>query len=47
VGVDLRRRDAVEWLNSHPGKRMPFGQFGDQLDCLREGLRLMGAYGPR
>jgi hypothetical protein len=47
AGVRAWRRDAVEWPNSHPGKRIPFGQFGISSTCFREGLRLMGACGPR
>ena len=42
AGVRAWRRDAVEWPNSHPGKRIPFGQFGDQLDLFPRGLALDG-----
>jgi hypothetical protein len=49
-GIRAWRRAAVEWLNEHPGKRIPVGphgEAGDQLDCFRESLRLMGAYASR
>ena len=43
-GIRTWRRCAVEYLNAHEDKQMPFGVHGDQLDVFMESLRRMGAY---
>jgi hypothetical protein len=43
-GIRTWRRAAVDYLNDHPDKVMPFGIHGDVLEVFRESLRHMGAY---
>jgi hypothetical protein len=43
-GVDRWKHACLEYLNEHPDKALPFGEYGDQLSVLRAALRLKGAY---
>lgn len=37
----------LQWLADNPDRRLPLGRHGDQLDVIRESVRLQGGYGPR
>jgi hypothetical protein len=37
------RRSALAWLAQDPSRRMPFGDAGDELDVLKESIRIKSA----
>jgi hypothetical protein len=43
-GVDRWKRACLQWLSDHPGRVLPFGEYGDVLSVLRESIRLRGGY---
>jgi hypothetical protein len=34
------RNACLEWLRKDPGRRLPFGEYGDSIDVFRECRRL-------
>ena len=34
------RRACLEWLREDPGRQLPFGEFGDSVDVIRESARI-------
>jgi hypothetical protein len=39
-GVDEWRQAALAWLDGDPGRRLPFGEFGDSVAVIRESARI-------
>jgi hypothetical protein len=45
-GVREWKAAALAWLTANPGRRLPFGEHGDEVDVLRETARHVRAGSP-